>query len=387
MCVLQNPGYNTIMLSLIPHPRFVLVTLIPHDKEPQLIQSEIDEAHALIQAFGGTVVETISQNASHLNQGTYVGKGKVEEISFKIPKDNIHVVVINDNLSSSQLHNMKESFLEQVTEIEVWDRTDLILQIFKQHAKTAESKLQIKLAEIQHKGPELQGMGKQMSQQGAGIGTRGMGETNTEHMKRHWRSGIQQIQADLKKLTAGRHQQMEHRKQLQLPTISIVGYTNAGKSTLFNLLTKKENIVEDAPFATLDSSVGKIYLSRLQKEAFITDTIGFIQNLPMNLVEAFQSTLMETINADLLLHVIDASDIFFPEKIETVETVLKNLGIDTKKRIFVFNKIDAVKEEDKNNIIQQLSTRYTAQDLLLISAKTREGIDDLITKIEQKILE
>jgi len=373
------------MLSLILNPRFLLVSLIAHDRDRQVIQSELDEAAALITTYGGTVVDIVSQNESHLNQGTYVGKGKVYEIASVIEHKAIDVVVINDNLSASQLHSLKTAFSESRPRIEVWDRTDLILNIFKQHASTAEAKLQIKLADTRHKGPELQGMGKQMSQQGAGIGTRGLGETNTEIMKRHWRGEIKQIETDLKKLTSTRQQQMEHRKRMRLPTISIVGYTNAGKSTLFNTLTKKKALVENAPFATLDSSVSKLYLHGLQKEAFVTDTIGFIQNLPTELIEAFQSTLLETVNADLLLHVIDISDDFFPEKIETVDQVLANLHIDTKNRIYVFNKIDSEIIENKTQLIKDLTSHFADYHPQFISALSGLGLDQLIQTIESVI--
>ena len=372
------------MLTLIAEPTFLLVSMIPYDRDRQAVNAEIDEAAALITTYGGRVIQVLTQNESHLNQGTYIGKGKVAEIGRLVADNEIDVVVINDNLLSGQLYSLKTLFEHQVANVEVWDRTDLILQIFKQHAKTAEAQLQIKLADTRHKGPELQGMGKQMSQQGAGIGTRGMGETNTEIMKRHWKSEIKQIEADLRKLTLSREQQMKHRKRLQLPTISIVGYTNAGKSTLFNRLTRKQNLVEDKPFATLDSSVGKLYLQRAQKEAFVTDTIGFIQNLPTNLIEAFQSTLMETINADLLLQVIDVADPFYPEKIQTVEQILSDLAIGEKARIYVFNKIDSETIKDKQKVIQELEKTYGDYNPHFISATSGFGLDALISTIETK---
>jgi len=369
------------MLSLIQNPRFILLSMTSRAQDPQLIQSQIEETIALIATFGGELIDKISQNESHFNRGTYIGKGKLSEIVSLIQDKNIDVVVVNDNLSLSQLFRLKAVLTENSPNIEVWDRTDLILQIFKLHAKTSEAKLQIKLADIRHQGPQLQGMGKQMSQQGAGIGTRGLGETNTKIMKSHWRREIGQIESELKKLTTNRQQQMEHRKRMNQPTISIVGYTNAGKSTLFNLITKKKNLVANAPFATLDSSVGKLYLPRLHKDVFITDTIGFIQNLPTKLIQAFQSTLMETINADLLLVVIDISDPFYPEKIATVEEVLTNLNIDTKKRIYVFNKIDNL-FENKETVVVDLNTRFASYYPQFISATTGYGFDKLIKTIE-----
>jgi GTP-binding protein HflX len=204
-------------------------------------------------------------------------------------------------------------------------------------------------------------------------------------MKRHWQGEIRQIETELKKLTDGRQRQMEHRRRLHLPTISIVGYTNAGKSTLFNMMTKKKNLVEDAPFATLDSSVGKLYLVGIGKETFVTDTIGFIQNLPHDLVEAFQSTLLETVNADLLLQVVDMADMFYPEKIATVEEVLRGLGIGAKKRILVFNKIDDDRIENKTGLIDELSNRFAEHQPQFVSALTGEGYQQLIFTIEKEI--
>lgn len=373
------------MLSLIQNPQFILFSMSPYNKDKEVVQSQLDETVALIKEYGGNVVEIITQNESHFSKDTYIGKGKLGEIASFIPSNNIDVVVVNDNLSASQLHRLKTVLSEQSSQIEVWDRTELILHIFRLHASTTEAKLQIKLADLRHKGPELHGMGKQMSQQGAGIGTRGMGETNTKIMRDHWHNEIKQVEDELKKLTASRKQQMEHRKRLRLTTISIVGYTNAGKSTLFNLLTKKKNLIKDAPFATLDSSVGKLYLQGLRKEAFITDTIGFIQNLPIKLVEAFQSTLMETVNADLLLHVVDVSDMFFPEKIETVEEILTKLGIGDKKRIIVFNKIDSPSIEDKQGLITDLSRDFSDLNPQFISAVKGTGYSELITAIEKEI--
>jgi GTPase len=381
-----NTRYNSLMLQTTTTLRFLLVSMFSRKKDRQVVESELEEAGALITTYGGQVVEINSQNDSHFNKGTYIGKGKITEISSIIEEKHIDVVCINDNLSTSQIYRLKTIFSEQSLHIQVWDRTDLILYIFKKHATTSEAKLQIKLADIHHQGPQLQGMGKQMSQQGAGIGTRGMGQTNTQIMKQHWQDEIKQIERELQKLTSSRTQQMEHRKKLRLPTISIVGYTNAGKSTLFNLLTKKKNLVRNAPFATLDSSIGKLYLHTLQKEAFVTDTIGFIQNLPTKLIQAFKSTLMETVNADLLLHVIDVSDPFFPEKIATVEQVLDSLGIASKNKIYVFNKIDSEKVVNKELMKTDLTNQYAHYHAQFISATQGLGFDQLISTIEQEIV-
>jgi GTPase len=373
------------MASLTASSRFLLISLISPAKSRHLIQSELDEAVALIAAYGGTLATSLTQNESHFNQGTFIGKGKVDEIASLISPEEIDIVVVNDNLSASQLFSLKESFSPHSPQIKVWDRTDLILNIFSQNATTAEAKLQIKLAETRHRGPELAGLGKDMSQPGAGIGTRGKGETQTEIKKRHWRSEIKNIEQELHKLTTGRHRQMEHRKRLRLPTISIIGYTNAGKSTLFNLLTRKPSLIKNAPFVTLDSSVGKLYLHGLQKEAFVTDTIGFIQNLPTDLIESFQSTLMETINADLLLQVVDIADPFFPEKITTVEMVLDDLEIRPKKRLLIFNKIDHPSLDHPDDLITDLKNHFAQLKPQFISALTGQGHPELLAAIEQEL--
>jgi len=370
-------------LSIIAEPRFLLISMIPYDRDRQVVEAERDESVALIKAYGGEVVQILSQNESHLNQGTYIGRGKVDEVAELVAEKEIDVVVVNATLSSSQLFSLQSLISVRSPQVVVWDRVNVILHIFKKHAKTAEAKLQIRLAETRHRGPELQGMGKEMSQQGGGIGTRGSGETQTEIMKRHWRSEIQQIEAELSKIMKSRHQQMAHRKRLGLPTLSIVGYTNAGKSTLFNALTKKQNLVEDAPFATLDSSVGKLYLQSSRKEAFITDTIGFIQNLSAELIQAFESTLAETVNADVLLHVVDISDEFLPEKIATVENVLASLEIDSKNMIYVFNKTDLLSPDKLAQKREALLEQYGEYQPQFLSASTGDGIADLLACIER----
>jgi GTP-binding protein HflX len=198
-------------------------------------------------------------------------------------------------------------------------------------------------------------------------------------MRRHWRGEIKKIEKQLEKLTAGQYRQMENRKNTSIPMISIIGYTNAGKSTLFNVLSKKNNLTKDALFATLDSSVGELYLPKAGRKVYVSDTIGFIQNLPAETINAFKSTLMETLNADLLLHVIDLSDHLMLEKILVVEDVLSDLGIDTKKQLYVFNKIDRPNLLNKNELIEKFAS-YNPQ---FISAKSGEGCEQLINTITQ----
>jgi GTPase len=369
------------MVLLPKNPQVLVITLVPHDEDVQKKRADADEIASLVETYGALLSASFTQNAARGDSGTYIGTGKAHELTDYIIKHDIDIVVINGNLTASQLFNLKTIWEEGNPQILVWDRVDLILEIFKKHATSAEAKLQIKLAEVRHKGPELHGSGKLMSQQGAGIGTRGMGETNSEIMRRHWRGEIKQIEKELAKMTSVRTQQMAHRKEIGLATISIVGYTNAGKTTLFNRLSKKHNLVENALFATLDSSVGKLYLPVLEKEAFITDTIGFIQNLPHDLIQAFKSTLLETVNADLLLHIIDSTDPQMVDKIAVVESILKDLNIDSKKQLYVFNKMEGKKEIDR----QALTKQYAPFKPQFISALTGTGLPQLIKVIQANL--
>lgn len=369
------------MLLHRQNPLFLVISLIPHNEDFEITRTNQDEVNSLIQTYGGVIKTITTQNFIRYDEGTYIGRGKAQEIVDKIREQDIDVVVINDNLKASQLFALKNIWTEAKTNILVWDRVDLILEIFKKHASSSEAKLQIQLAEVKHKGPELHGMGKLMSQQGAGIGTRGLGETSSEIMRRHWRKEIKNIELELKKKNVIRQQQMEHRKKIGLATVSIVGYTNAGKTTLFNRLTKKHNLVENALFATLDSSVGKIYMPKLKGEVFITDTIGFIQNLPHDLIDAFKSTLMETIGADLLIHIIDSTDPQMIEKIKVVENILHDLSCDTKKQLFVFNKTETLTKTKR----QLLTKQYEIYKPQFISARDGIGISKLEKTIEDAL--
>lgn len=348
----------------------------------EAILKDMGELWSLVGALGNTeVVDAMVQRAENPDGATYIGPGKVLEVAEKVKAEKIDVVVVNGIAKPGQLFNLKKKLFDANKTIEVWDRVDLILFIFSRHAHTAEAKLQIKLAQMRHMGPRIFGMGKVLSNQSAGIGTVGIGETNTELMKRHWANAQKKVQDQLKKLSADRQRQMEHRKRIGLETVSIVGYTNAGKTSLFNYLTGKKKLAENQLFATLDSAVGKLYLPTLKKEILVTDTIGFIKNLPPKLIEAFKSTLMESIHADILLHVIDASDLEMEKKIEIVEKILEELAVENKQRIYVFNKMDMVDGQIKDMVLEKYST-YTPY---FISVKSGEGIPLLEQNLETSI--
>ena len=359
----------------------MLIGLVPRYENKEKTLVDFEEVQSLVHAFGGSVYAAIAQNSTRADSSTYIGTGKARETADVIIKEKIDIVVINESIKPNQLYNLKKIFEENKPGILVWDRVDLILQIFSKHASTFEAKLQIKLASLQHMGPQLHGMGLSLSRQGGGIGTRGIGETNTEIMQQHWKTEIKNIQKQLKKLTLVRHQQMKRRKRTGLLTISIIGYTNAGKTTLFNRLSKKSNLVKDAPFATLDSSIGKFFLPAINREVFVSDTIGFIQKLPPQLINAFKSTLMETVNADLLLHIIDVSDLYMQDKIAVVEEILHDLKINTKNQIYVFNKIDMATKINKEDLVKQ----YRLFHPQFISAKSGAGCAQLIDVIQKEL--
>lgn len=363
--------------------KFLLLGVVPkRNMTDAIIMKEMEELWSLVMALGNVeIVDAMVQRADHPDNATYVGPGKVEEVTAKVEEKKIDVVVLNGIVKPGQVHHLKQKITNGKMNVEVWDRIDLILAIFSRHAHTAEAKLQIELAQMRHMGPRIYGMGAVMSNQSAGIGSVGIGETNTELMKRHWAKETKRVEEQLKRLGEERERQLEHRKRLGLTTFSIVGYTNAGKTTLFNNLTKKHNLAENQLFATLDSSVGKLYLPSLQKEVLVSDTIGFIKNLPPRLIQAFKSTLSESIHADILLHVIDVADEEMQEKIKTVESILSELQVKNRHTIYVFNKIDEAKGID----MQQIEKTYASFSPIFLSAKENKGTEKLISLLEEKM--
>lgn len=341
------------------------------------MEKDVTELWQLVDTLGNAAVVDIITQHGAVTPATYIGTGKVEEILVYLESHPIDTIIINGTVSPSQKFKLMKKFWIANPNINVWDRVDLILAIFAHHAKTTEANLQIELARMHHMGPRIFGMGMELSRQGGGIGTRGLGETNTELMERHWKREIKKVKDTLDKLTENRRRQMEHRKNLGLQTISLVGYTNAGKTSLFNLLTHKKHLVENALFATLDSTVGEIYIPQLHTQVVVSDTIGFISNLPPDLIEAFTSTLMESIHADVILHVIDASDPHIADKIDVVSRILDQLGIPEEKEVLVFNKADSITPLDRDRIMANIH----GVSFVFVSAKTQEGIEELFTSI------
>lgn len=364
--------------------RFLIAHVVPPSMYKDEAEKRLAEMISLIDTYGGATVVKIVQRRAHPDSHSYVGRGKAEEIVGFVQSEKIDVIVINDTVKPGQLFNLQKQAWKYNSQIEVWDRVDLIINIFDKHAHTAEAKLQIKLVKMRHMGPRIYGLGGTLlSRQGGGIGTRGLGETNTELMKRHWRNEVKKVQDELDKMAGKRGEQIERRRNLGYQSLAIIGYTNAGKSSFFNLLTGKNKKSEDALFATLDSVVGKMYLQGLKREVMVSDTIGFIQNLPPKLVQAFKSTLMESIDADLLLHVVDASDPNIYDKITVVQQILEELGILDKPVIYVFNKIDNL---SKQQMLQLLET-YKSFNPQLISAKENYGMPEFFETLEKKLSE
>ncbi len=361
---------------------FLIISIIPHNVSDIQAFNDLKELKELVDTYGGKVIDFITQNREIHDKGDYIGKGKINEVSELLKQKQIDFIVLNTIAKPGQLFSMKTIWQASNPAIEVWDRIDLILHIFSLHARTAEAKLQIELAAMRHMGPRIYGMGKVLSQQAGSVGTRGIGETNTELMKRHWRQQMKIIKDKLDKLDQDRKIQLDRRRRNGIKTVSLIGYTNAGKTSLFNSLTGKNKLVQNALFVTLDSTTGKLYSQKLQQEILISDTIGFINSLPAKLIEAFKSTLTESIHADILLQVIDVSDKEFEQKIEVVENILKELKIDNKKRIYIFNKTDKSNGINK----QMLEEKYQTYHPQFISVKTHQGIPDLLNIVEQFLL-
>jgi len=322
------------------------------------------------------VVKTLQKRALPHYQ-TYVGKGKIEEVLESCRITGATLVIVNNLLKPKQTYALSEFFRPHG--IEVWDRIDLILKIFAKHAKSTEASLQIELAGIRHMGPRIFGMGGELMRQTGGIGTKGIGETNTEIMKRHLQKSEKKIEQKLKHYEVVREGHRRRRKRQNFKTIALVGYTNAGKTTVLNQLTGKGAYAANELFATLDTRIGKVWLPNKQQEALMSDTIGFIQNLPPQLIKAFKSTLDESVEADLLLHVIDVADMKVDHKIKVVEDILEQLGAGDKPKIYVFNKIDNGWKQRE----ARMAKKYKKFKPVFVAAGRGIFMDKLLERIEE----
>lgn len=332
---------------------------------------EIEEMENLAKTAGVEIKDIVVQKINSINSAYYIGRGKVKEIKEKLELRQANMIIFADELSPVQHSN-----LENALEVKVIDRTQLILDIFAQHANTKEGKLQVELAQLEYLLPRLTGKGKELSRLGAGIGTRGPGETKLEIDRRRIRERIHKLKEELKKIKANRKQQ---RKRRDDPVVALVGYTNAGKSTLLNSLTGAEVKIEDELFATLDSTLRQVELESIGRDVIFSDTVGFIRRLPHQLIAAFKSTLEEVKKADILLHVIDCSAEEIEERMRVVYQVLDDLEVMDKELITVFNKRDLI----STSKVELLKKEYS--DSIIISAAESKGIDKLLHKISEII--
>ncbi len=343
-------------------------------RDRELTESSLDELSELAKTAGAETAGRIIQNREQVHPGTYVGKGKIEEIKDMLWETEATGIVCDDELSPAQMKNLQDEL-----DVKVMDRTLLILDIFAARASTSEGKIQVELAQLKYRQTRLTGFGTALSRLGGGIGTRGPGEKKLEMDRRLIKSRIAQLNRELKEVKRHREVTRGQRKKSRIPVVAIVGYTNAGKSTLLNKLTDADIFAEDKLFATLDPTTRGLRLPSGQ-EILLTDTVGFIKKLPHHLVEAFKSTLEEAKYADLILHVADSSNPQMDEQMFTVYETLKNLKVGDKPVITVFNKQDRL---DKEQIVRDFQADYTVK----LSAKTGEGIPELLETIEAVLRE
>lgn len=348
-------------------------------------EESLEELEELAKACNVSTVGKVLQRRNRIDTAFYIGEGKVDEVALARQAKNANVIIFDDELSVAQIRN-----LEDVTGTKVIDRTTLILEIFARRARSKEAKIQVELAQLKYRLPRLTGMGVVLSRTGGGIGTRGPGEKKLEVDKRHIRERIYDLNKELNKIKKNREVQRDKRSRENIPRVSLVGYTNAGKSTLRNKLceiaspkdvVQKEQVFEaDMLFATLDVTTRALVLHD-NRLITLTDTVGFIRKLPHDLVEAFKSTLEEVVNSDLLLHVVDSSSNKAKEQIEAVNQVLEELGAKEKPILLLLNKVDKALEKD----IKALKDEYNNMRILEISAKEDLNLDRLLEDISKTL--
>ena len=352
--------------------RVILVGVQVNENEDTY--ESLEELEELAHTAGAVTVGKIVQNREAVHPGTYIGKGKIEEVRSLMYAMDATGIICDDELSPAQMNN-----LEHELECKVMDRTLLILDIFAKHATTSEGKIQVELAQLRYRSARLVGLRASLSRLGGGIGTRGPGEKTLETDRRLIQHRIAQLGRELKDVKRHREVTREQRNKTKIPVIAIVGYTNAGKSTLLNRLTGAGVLEEDKLFATLDPTTRNLKLPSGQ-EVLITDTVGFIRKLPHHLIDAFRSTLEEAKYADIILHVVDASNPQVDEQMYIVYETLKNLEVTDKTVITAFNKQDKV---EGNFILRD----FKADHVVRISAKTGEGLCILLQVIEDVLRE
>ena len=345
-------------------------------------KESLEELKELVKTAGAQTVAMVIQNREKPHAGTYLGKGKIEEVALLARELQADGIVCDDELSPAQLKN-----LEDALGLKIMDRTMVILDIFAQHASTREGKIQVELAQLKYRSSRLIGMGNVLSRLGGGIGTRGPGEKKLEMDRRLIRDRISQLGRELDDVVKAREVARASRSRNPIPVIAIVGYTNAGKSTLLNYLTNAGVIEEDKLFATLDPTTRNLTLESGQ-QILLTDTVGFVRKLPHHLIEAFRSTLEEAKYADMILHVVDASNPDCDKHMHVVYETLRGLGVKDKKIITVFNKQDILREKiSTGELLPEVQKDLKADETVKLSAKNGEGMEQLLEVIEELLRE
>jgi GTPase len=368
----------------------VLVGLIHKDQTETQVQEYLDELAFLAETAGAVTVKRFTQKLQHPDSKTFVGKGKLEEIKNYVQGKNIRIVIFDDELSGSQITN-----IEKALDVKAIDRSDLILDIFARRAKTAQAKAQVELAQYQYILPRLRGMWKHLERLGGGIGTRGPGETEIETDRRIVRDKISLLRKRLAEIDKQAFTQRKDRGEFI--RVALVGYTNVGKSTIMNLLSKRDVFAENKLFATLDTTTSKVVFENTP--FLLSDTVGFIRKLPHHLVESFKSTLDEVREADILLHVVDISHPNYEEQIGVVNKTLQELKVSEKPTLTIFNKMDLyeektfdewLEESTKKEILEDLYERWnneTNGNAVFVAAIERRNLDKLRETILEKVRE
>ena len=358
--------------------RAVLVGLAQKGENADALERSMDELEGLLKTAGGECIARLTQSKEAPDARTMIGSGKAAELAYLCAINDADLVVFDCELSPSQIRNLENIMGDKVRVI---DRSMLILDIFALHAVTGEGKLQVELAQLKYTAPRLMGKGTELSRLGGGIGTRGPGESQLETDRRHLQRRIRALEAQIDEMEKNRRTMRASRDRSGIVQVAIVGYTNAGKSTLLNALTDAGILAEDKLFATLDPTTRKYELP-CGESVLLTDTVGFINKLPHHLVSAFHSTLEEACMADVLLIIIDASDPRFSEQLEVTENLLVELGAVGKPTLYVFNKCDRGFAE-----LREIGRSSDADNIAYISALTGQGMDTLISKLEAIVTE
>jgi GTP-binding protein HflX len=353
--------------------RAALVGLVAGAPRRASAERSLDELAGLADAAGADVVLRVLQDRPRPDPSTFLGAGKIQSVAASCAETGVDVVVFDHELTPAQLRHIEETIGRKIV-----DRTQLILDIFARRARTREGKLQVELAQLRYLLPRLVGAGAALSRLGGGIGTRGPGETKLETDRRRIRTRIHALQEDIEQVRRRRAQLRERRHKSAVPTVALVGYTNAGKTTLFNVLTRSDAAASDALFVTLDPLVRQVRLPD-RRELLVSDTVGFIDRLPHTLVAAFRATLEEVADADLILHVIDAAAPDRERRMAAVSQVLEEVEATAVPLVEVYNKCDALTAEERRRLEAQ------AGAALCVSALEREGIDELVDTVASQL--